>query len=80
MIYRYDILAQSGLYEGGAHDTDEMKAEFKAQMPDEPEPFIFPCGAAPQVLTYSAYQKALALGLTNDQILVVEAYLESEQS
>lgn len=75
MIYRFDILAESGLYDGWAHDRDEMIAKFKAQFPDEPEPFIFLSGGAPKVLTYAAYKRAQAHELTSRQIEVLEAYL-----
>lgn len=75
MIYRFTILAESGLYDGWAHNEGEMKTKYMAQAPNEDEPYVFLAGSAPQVLTYKAYTVALERGLSPAQISVVDAYL-----
>ena len=75
MIYRYDILAESGLYEGWAHDADEMVAKFSAANPGEPRPFLFLSGGAPKALDYKLYQRCKDSGLSDMQIAIVDAYV-----
>lgn len=78
MIRRYDILAKSGRYDGWAHNPDEMTTKFIEQFPDEPHPFIFSAGCAPQSLDYDAYVRALNRGLTREQIEMVDFLVTSD--
>lgn len=59
MIYRYSILAESGLYEGWAHGFDEMREKFKTQ---HQEPcYVFWYGGEPQTLNYRQYTYLLSV-------------------
>lgn len=70
MIYRMQILAESGLYEGWAHTHEEMKAKFQAEYPEECFTFLY--GDAPKNLEYDHYQKAKALGLDDRTIALLD--------
>lgn len=53
MIYRYSILAESGLYDGWAHDADEMRAKFNTEYPEPCHIFFY--GGEPLTLNYRQY-------------------------
>lgn len=75
MIYRFDILSISGLYEGWAHTPDEMRDKYAEQYPDDPPPYVFLSGEAPKVLDFHSYKRAVESGLSKEQIQVVDQYL-----
>lgn len=71
MIYRFQILSEKGLFEGWAHDSDEMKAKFQAEHPGDCYVFLY--GNAPINLPFRYYKVAVERGLSKDQIAVLDA-------
>jgi hypothetical protein len=57
MSYRYDILAEDGVYEGWAHSKAEMREKFLATWPLYKDCEVFFSGGAPKFLTLSEYRE-----------------------
>lgn len=78
MIYRFEILAESGLYEGWAPTFSMMKDKANKLLDGE-DTVIFFSGNAPKHFTFKQY-KLLQTQFTPEQIQVLDQVLLEEDT